>query len=146
MNELNLSSGIELLKAVDEFSQQKIKNRDSLHTLFDICIKKDRIKFLEELSFTSKYLNGLARILMNASGNSDYQNIDNIKKDYSENILKATEQLKKIILLLDDNTQKIFSIEFLDLTPEAFGKLRSLFEDLEWTKKYLNALKRKEIN
>lgn len=146
MDELNLSSGIELLKAVDEFSQQKIKNRDSLHLLFDICIKKNRIKFLEELSFTSKYLNGLARILMNASGDSDYQNIDSIKKDYSDNVLKATEQLKKIILLLDEKTQKIFSIEFLDFTPEAFGKLRSLLEDLEWTKKYLNALKRKELN
>lgn len=146
MNELNLSSGIELLKAVDKFSKQQIKNRDSLHVLFDICISKNKLKLLEELSFTSKYLNGLARVLVSASGNSDYQNIESIKKDYSDNILKATVQLKKIILLLDENTQKVFTIEFLNLTPEAFSKLRSLFEDLEWTKKYLNALKRGELN
>ncbi len=146
MNELSLSSGIKLLKAVDKFSQQKIKNRDSLYLLFDICIVKDKLQLLEELSFTSKYLNGLARVLISASGNSDYPNIESIKKDYSENILKATDQLKKIIMLLDEQAQKIFTIEFLDLTPEAFAKLRTLFEDLEWTKKYLNALKRGELN
>ena len=146
MNELSLSSGIELLKVVDKFSQKKIKNRDSLHLLFDICIVKDKLQLLEELSFTSKYLNGLARVLISASKNSDYSNIERIKKDYSENILKATDQLKKIIMLLDEQAQKIFTTVFLDLTPEAFAKLRTLFEDLEWTKKYLNALKRGELN
>ena len=145
MNELSLSSGIELLKAVDKFSQQKIKNRDALHLLFDICIAKDKLQLLEELSFTSKYLNGLARVLMTAAGNSDYQNIDNIKKDYSDNILKATDQLKNIVALIDEQTQKKFRVEFLDLNSEAFAKLRTLFEDLEWTKKYLNALKRNEL-
>jgi hypothetical protein len=146
MNELSLSSGIELLKAVDKFSQQKINNRDSLHLLFDICIVKDKLQLLEELSFTSKYLNGLSRVLISASGNSDYSNIESIKKDYSENILKATDQLKKIIMLLDEQAQKTFTLQFLDLTPEAFAKLRTLFEDLEWTKRYLNALKRGELN
>ena len=145
MNELSLSSGIELLKAVDKFSQQKIKNRDALHLLFDICIAKDKLRLLEELSFTSKYLNGLARVLITAAGNSDYQNIDNIKKDYSDNILKATDQLKNIVALIDEQTQKKFRVEFLDLNSEAFAKLRTLFEDLEWTKKYLNALKRNEL-
>ncbi|HMU43615.1 MAG TPA: hypothetical protein PKA80_09960 [Ignavibacteriaceae bacterium] len=145
MNELSLSSGIELLKAVDKFSQQKIKNRDALHLLFDICIAKDKLQLLEELSFTSKYLNGLARVLITAAGNSDYQNIDNIKKDYSDNILKATDQLKNIVALIDEQTQKKFRVEFLDLNSEAFAKLRTLFEDLEWTKKYLNALKRNEL-
>lgn len=145
MNELSLSSGIELLKAVDKFSQQKIKNRDALHLLFDICIAKDNLQLLEELSFTSKYLNGLARVLITAAGNSDYQNIDNIKKDYSDNILKATDQLKNIVALIDEQTQKKFRVEFLDLNSEAFAKLRTLFEDLEWTKKYLNALKRNEL-
>lgn len=146
MNELSLSSGIELLKAVDKFSQQKIKNRDSLHLLFDICIVKDKLQLLEELSFTSKYLNGLARVLISASGNSDFPNIESIKKDYSENVLKATDELKRIISMTDEPTQKKFTIEFFDLTPEAFTKLRMLFEDLEWTKRYLNALKRGELN
>jgi len=145
INELYLFSGIELLKAVDKFSQQKLKNSDSLHLLFDICILKDEFQLLEDLSFTAKYLNGLARVLINASGNSDYPNIESIKKDYSENILKAIDQLRKIIILTNEQAQKKFTVEFLDLTPEAFAKLKSLFDDLEWTKIYLNALKRGEL-
>lgn len=145
MNELSLSSGIELLKAIDKFSQQKIKNRDSLHLIFDICIVKDKLQLLEELSFTSKYLNGLARVLISASGNSEFQNIESIKKDYSENVLKAADQLKKIIALTDEHTQKKFTSEFLDLTVQAFAKLKTLIDDLEWTKMFLNALKRNEV-
>lgn len=145
MTELSLPYGIELLKAVDDFSNQKIKNRDSLHLIFDICIVNNQFQLLEELSFTSKYIIGLARILKNASGNSDFQNIESIKRDYSENILKAAGQLEKIIALTDEPTQKKFIAQFLYPTQEALTSLRYLLGDLEWTKKYLNALKRNEL-
>jgi len=133
---------VNLVKEVDEFSGLLLKKRADLQIIFEESLGKGKEKQLEELAFTSKYVKGLFRVLKDGSRNSEIKNIDNIKTDLTENMKKVVSQLKEILSEVDINTLNYFNRTYFDLSSQCFINLNELLEDLEWTKKYLNSLKR----
>ncbi len=136
----------ELLKGIEEFSQNQIKRKDDLLILFDQAITNNKSKDLEDTAFTAKYIRGLMRILKSGSSNPEVGNLDQIKKDFEDNMKKVTDQLKKLISLSDPLIKNNFEKTFFELNQESFQNLNDLLADLEWTKMYLNDQKRKKQN
>jgi hypothetical protein len=131
---------------INSFSGQKLKRKNDLKTIVEICFKNEKPELLENLSFTAKYIRGLERVLKKGNMNLDISNLEQIKQDYMKNINKSVEQLNEIINLADSNTKSYFEETYLRLTQEGFKNLNELLEDLEWTKMYSNNLKRQSKN
>jgi len=131
---------------INDFSEQKLKRRDDLKTLIEICFTNEKPVLLEYLSFTAKYIRGLERVLKKGSMNLEIRNLEQIKQDYLSNINKSVEQLKEIISLANTNEKNYFEETYLKLTQEGFKNLNELLEDLEWTKMYFNDQKRQSNN
>ena len=140
MNAINFAAEI------DSFSEQRLKRKDDLKTIIEICFKNEKPELLEDLSFTAKYIRGLERVLKKGSMNPEISNLEQVKQDYMNNINKSVEQLKEIISLTDVNTKNYFEETYLKLTHEGFKNLCELHEDLEWTKMYFNNQKRQSNN
>lgn len=134
----------EFVKRLNSFSGNRLKRKNDLEILVNIVFQNDKHVFLEEAAFTAKYIQGLHRVLKKGSSNSEINNIDQIKIDYTENIKKAVSKLKEIINLSDKATISYFEKNYFELSPNSFQNLSDFLEDLEWTKMYLNDEKRKD--
>lgn len=73
---------------IDRFSGNRLKRKGDLLTLVSLGYSTDQIDLIEELGFTSKYVQGLFRILKLSASNPDVQNTDQIKGDITGNIEK----------------------------------------------------------
>ena len=135
-----------LLKEVDDFSGSKLKKRVDLQIIFEETLNKGKEKLLDEIAFTSKYVLGLLRVLKEGSKNSEVSSLDHVKKDLTLNIKRAVDQLKEAVADADGGTKQYFERTYFELSQPGFMNLNDLLSDLEWTKKYLNDLKRKVRN
>ena len=88
-------------------------------------------------------MNGLFRVLRNSANIPEVENVDQIKKDLSENMEKVISQLKEITLATNEMNKKFFEDNYLQLSQTSMQNLQQLVEDLDIIKKYLNHLKRK---
>ena len=61
------------------------------HTLLKLGYSNQQEDLIEELSFTSKYVQGLFRVLKQGSANPEVQNIEQIKNDISANLEKVKD-------------------------------------------------------
>ncbi|HKJ82350.1 MAG TPA: hypothetical protein VJ954_10025 [Ignavibacteriaceae bacterium] len=132
----------ELVKQVDEFSDNKLSVRDDLHRLFAVCLNEKNDKLFEETIFTAKYVLGLMRVLQKGSSNPDVDSLENVKSDLTENMKKIVGQLRELTSDGPETDKNYFEENFLQMSPDAFQNLNKLLQDLEWTKKYFNDLKR----
>ncbi len=136
----------ELLKGIEEFSRFQLKRKDDLHKLLVEAARLDNQKFIEELSFTAKYVQGLMRVLKAGTNNPEVSNLEHIKSDFSNNMQKLSNQLKDFLSKCDDEVSLYFSKTYLEMTQPCLHNLSELLSDLEWTKKYLNFQKRSEYS
>lgn len=132
----------DFLDQVEIFSNRLLKRKDHLIIIIEAFDKSDQSNNVEDFFFTGKYINGLFRVLKNSENLPKVENVDQIKKDLSENIEKIIFQLKKIIFQMNDGEKKQIEINYLELTQNTFHNLQELAEDLDSAKKYLNYLKR----
>ncbi len=135
----------QLLDEVDKLSNQMLKRRDDLLALFQ-CAETQRLgSNLEETAFTAKYIMGLLRVLKAANENSEIADLDNVKKDLASGFEKVKNEIQQITK--KDELLKIrFEAEYFGMNQTAFAALNELLNDLEWTKKYFNILKRSKKN
>lgn len=131
------------LDQVENFVEKKLLRKEDLNLLVENYFKGKDIKEFEDFAFTGKYINGLFRVLQSSGNVTDFQNLEQVKKDLSDNIEKVTSRLREITLILTESDKKRINNNYLDLTKESFQNLRHLAEDLNHIKKYLNFLKRK---
>ena len=96
----------------------------------------------EDLAFTAKYVQGLLRIVKQAAVNTEINNLEQIKKDFSDNMEKAAAQIKEIISHADENIKFHFEQTYFELSQQGFINFSELLSDLEWAKQYLNEKKR----
>lgn len=135
-----------LINEINTFSQGKLNRKDDLLKLFDLIKETHREHLLEEISFTAKYVMGLLRVLKAGVNNSEVKSLEHVKQDFSANMKKITEELKKVIADADEGTKQYLGAEYLQMTQEGLRNLNLLLSDLEWTKKYLNSQKRQNKN
>ncbi|HSD62755.1 MAG TPA: hypothetical protein VLB50_03120 [Ignavibacteriaceae bacterium] len=123
-----------------------MKRKEDLATLINLCYSGENEQLLENLSFTSKYVQGLLRVLRLSSTNADVKNTSIIKRDLSTNMEKIREKIEQILSSSNEQTRQYFEENYLRLSQNNLLNLIELISDLEWTKKYLNYLKRESPN
>jgi len=135
-----------LIREVDEFSGNKLKKRVDLQIIFEETLNNDQEQLLDDIAFTSKYIQGLIRVLKEGGDNPEIKSVDHIKNDLTESMKKIVVQLKEALTYADGNTKQHFERTYFELSQQGFMNLYDLLSDLEWTKKYLNDQKRKNFN
>lgn len=139
--EINLSDK-NFLDEVEKFTESSLQSKNDIQKLINIVVASKKEKQFEDLTFTSKYICGLMRVMKNAPGVPEVSSIDHVKKDLSENINKAVDQLKEILEESNKAEKDYFENTYTQLSSENFNNLQRLFSDLESVKKYLNYIKR----
>lgn len=130
------------INGLDTFSGGKLKEKEMVKEMLHYSLSSDSLKLFEDICFTAKYISGLMRVLKSAATMNDVNNTDSIKSDLAKNFEQFTVQIKGIILLMPKETQESLTKTYLEMTAESFSKLNDLISDLEWSKMYLNHLKR----
>ena len=138
---MNLSDQ-NFLSKVEEFNGILLQKKEDVIKIIEAAVSDNKESDFENLTFISKYICGLMRVLKNAPGIPELNNIDYVKTDLNENIKKGIEQLKDIIQIREKNEMEYFDNTYFTLTTQNFTNLSQLFADLESVKKYTNHLKR----
>ncbi len=137
---------LKLIEEIEEFSGNELKRKEDLTKLLFFGYSNDMKEMVEELSFTSKYVQGLFRVLRKASETSEVQNLGQIRADITVNLEKVKEKIEQLISTADQTDRKHFKETYLQLTQDSLFNLTELTSDLEWTKKYFNQVKRSNPN
>lgn len=132
----------ELIKKVDEFSNFQLQRRDDLQIIFTEGVKEKNNKLFEDLVFTAKYVQGLMKVMKMGQENSEVKSLEHVKADLTKNMEKIVEQIREIVSGSSQSDRDYIEKNFLQMTADAFKNLNDLLADLDWTKKYLNDLKR----
>jgi len=135
---------IDFVDGIEEFSGSKLRRKIDLLRIYEEAQQNDELKLFEELLFNAKYVMGLLRVVQSSSNVPDIKNLDQIKKDFSENMEKVINELKALIKPGTDDLQKYFQDTYFELTQENFIHLSELLSDLEQAKKFINNAKRGE--
>jgi hypothetical protein len=138
---LNLS-GKNFLSQVEDYTSDILQKKEDLKKILDTVAVNGKEEDFEKLTFTSKYICGMMRVLNAAPGIPEVSSIDQLKKDLNESINKGIEQLKEIISFSNESQRDYFNKTYFTLTKQNFANLSQLFSDLESVKKYINYLKR----
>ena len=132
-----------LFKEVEIFSKKNINNKEDFILIFNEGLKDENSESLSSLIFIAKYVRGLRRVLEKGANLPDVNNLEDIKKDLSENIISLLDILKEYNKSMPNKKKEKFEKDYLKMSPYCITNLNSLLEGLEWTKIYLNDLKRK---
>jgi hypothetical protein len=127
---------IRFSKFIDEvnvFSDKKLINSADLEVLIALTEEKGKQSEFLELIFFSKFVIKLYRILKKGTpGSEEY---DKIKEEFSIHAEKVKEMLR-LLVSLDEGSFRIFNEKYFSNTPESFGKLIDLLNDLAWVKNW----------
>jgi hypothetical protein len=132
----------EFLDNVEKFTERKFTQRTTLSQLIKTINKNNQIEKFNELIFTAKYTNGLYRSIKLSQSNPQISNLEQIKKDFSENLEKVMSLIKDIFNKeISESTTEIKQM-YTEFGEVQLGNLILLIDDLDQIKKYLNYLKR----
>lgn len=132
----------EFLDSVEKFTERKFTQRTTLSQLIKTINKNNQIEKFNELIFTAKYTNGLYRSIKFGQSNLQISNLEQIKKDFSENLEKVMSLIKDIFNKeISESTTEIKQ-KYTEFGEVQLGNLILLIDDLDQIKKYLNYLKR----
>ncbi len=133
----------DFLDDVEKFSGKSLNNKKDLSIILEVIDADEKFKDFENLCFTGKYVNGLFRVLRNSANIPEVENVNQIKKDLSENMEKVVSQLKVITSSMKEVNKIFFEENYFQLSQTSMQNFQQLVEDLDIIKKYLNFLKRK---
>ncbi len=139
----NSEIAAQFVNEVEKFSHSKLKRKIELLRIYEEALKFNNEKEFEDLAFTAKYVQGLLRVVKTGTVNPEVQNIEQIKKDFSDNMNKTVDRIKKIIAGASEDLKLHFEKTYFELTQDSFINFSELLSDLEWAKMYLNEIKRR---
>jgi len=127
---------------VEKFSNKKLLIIDDLQKLASTAVNSLQQELFFSIAFSAKYIQGLVRVLQQAGTNPEIKNLEQIKKDLTENMEQITTNLKILVANESSEVKAAFEEKYFSLTAESFANLQNLLHDLEWVKIYQNHLKR----
>lgn len=130
-----------LLDDTETFLNRSLSNKSDLLLIIKAYNSKNNFAEFEDLCFTGKYLNGLFKVLEKSTNIPEVKNVDHIKNEISENIKKLMQSLSELASELNEEEKKLITIKYLQLTQNSVQNLKSIAEDFDEIKKYLNHLK-----
>lgn len=131
------------LDEVENFTSKSLMRKDDLQIIINSFNQTKSFEDFENFTFLGKYVNGLFRVLESSGKVTEFQNLEQVKKDLGENIEKVISILKEIALNLKEEHKNKLEINYLEFSKDSFQNLKFLVEDLDHIKKYINYLKRK---
>jgi tRNA uridine 5-carbamoylmethylation protein Kti12 len=131
------------LDDVEKFTSKSFHQKDDLMNIIDSFNRTSSFKDFENFAFLGKYVNGLFRVIQSSGKVTEFQNLEQVKKDLGENIEKVISSLKEITLKLNEEHKIKLEKKYLELSKESIQNIQHLVEDLDDIKKYLNFIKRK---
>lgn len=130
------------LDEVEKFTSKSLHQKNNLMIIIDPFNQTNSFEDFENFAFLGKYVNGLFRVLESSGKVTEFQNLEQVKKDLGDNIEKVISRLKEITLNLNGDHKIKIEKNYLALSKESFQNIQLLVEDLDHIKKYLNFLKR----
>lgn len=130
-----------LLDETERFLNRPLSNKSDLALIIKAYSLKSDFTEFEDLCFTGKYLNGLFKVLEKSVDIPEVKNVDHIKSEISENVKKIMERISRINSALNEEEGSTISKKYLQLTQNSVQNLKSLAEDFDDIKKYLNHIK-----
>lgn len=132
----------EFVSAVEKFAKHPLNRKAEMIVLYEAAVDSNQIDIYRELCFTAKYLLGMIRVIKDGGTNPQVNNLDQVKKDFSENMNKAINQIQQITSGLNEQQKKYFEEELFTKSHSGLTNLNELLADLESAKLYMNYLKR----
>ena len=132
-----------LIDEAEKFSNITLNRKEDVSLLLNCSLKGDKKEVFAELAFTGKYISGLTSVLSKGQNIPEVENLDNVKKDLSDNFESFIGKLREIISQESEEIKKRFEDEYFILNPQSFNNLKMLAADFEKVKVYLNHLKHK---
>lgn len=142
---INLNAAA-FINEVEKFSKHPLNRKVEMISLYEAAVNSNQLEVYRELCFTSKYLVGIIRILKEGMLINQHSNLESIKKDFSDNVVKAEAQIKQLLIDSEDSIKQYFEDQFFEKSQSALSKFNELLIDLEKSKLYLNYLKREKRN
>jgi len=140
IKKLNIN-GDDFINEVEKFSKRSLNRKAEMISIYSAAIDSNQVNVFRDLCFTAKYLLGTMRVIKEGGNNPQVSSLDHVKKDFSENIIKATNQIRQIIHDTDEPLKKYFEEDFFEKSHSGLTNLNELLADLECAKLYLNYLK-----
>lgn len=142
----------ELVSAIKEFSGSRLKNENDLSVLIESAQTGGNQELFSDLIFTAKYLNGLGKILHSnistaIEGKPEGENKldenaeEKIRNEFSQNVIKLSKQISKLISGMKSEDKKNFEEKYLAMSRASLVNLTNLIYDLSWVKQYFNSKK-----
>lgn len=130
------------LEDVEKFVGKKLNRKDDIEILIENYFKDKDLKRFDDFAFLGKYVNGLFRVVKSSGKITEFQNLEQVKKDLGDNVEKVTSRLREITFSLNDEFKINIEKNYFELSKESFQNIQHLVEDLDHIKKYLNFFKR----
>jgi hypothetical protein len=130
-----------IVEETEKFSNTILNKEDDVFLLLNSSFEGDKKEIFAELAFTGKYITGLTNVLSKGQNIPEVENLDNVKKDLSDNFESFIGKLKEIVSQENEKIKKHFEDEYFILNPQSFNNLKMLVADFEKIKIYLNHLK-----
>jgi hypothetical protein len=131
----------DILKKVDELSQNHLAHREDLELIIDTAIKQNKISLLKELSFHAKFSAGLLRVVQKRESTVDEEYFLKAVDEYRAGIEKVRRNLEELLSSSSDFIKSVLTDKYLLLTQTNLTNLNTLCADLSYLKLFFNDLK-----
>ena len=126
---------VELLSALDAFSNHKLTRQNDLGILIELATLLNRAETLEELCFLAKFVSKSYGMLQR-SGKED-KGHENLMREFTAAVEKTRALIETLLSVSPAETKQVFSSTYLRLTTESLHHLLALSYDLSWYKNWL---------
>lgn len=133
----------EFLDGVEKFTEKNLTQKSTISEIIKIINENSQFEKFNELVFTAKYANGLFRSMKLSQSNPQISNLEQIKKDFFDNLEKIRSLINDILSKENSVNSSDIKQKYLEIGETQLENLISLLDDLDQIKKYLNYLKRK---
>ena len=141
MNHELLPEVKKILTELDRLSNNRLYFRNDLEILVKITQQSGKYELLEEISFHSKFSNGLLKLIQRKDSVIEETFFLKASNEYKDGLQKVVKLLKDLLKEGNDFIRTIFKEKYLELNKQCLYNLNNLCSDLSYLKLYFNDLK-----
>ncbi len=134
-----MKNAIEIVEAVDKFSNGKLREKKSLEFLIKVAMENEMMELIDELAFQSKFL---WRVFSFFQSGREFDEVDNgefksrILSQIEESVEKIRTMLSSLIEKSSELERENFINKFLRMDAESFANFMNLVHDFYWLKNW----------
>lgn len=134
-----MKTSVEIVDAVDKFSNGALREKGSLEFLLRIAIENKIIDLIDDVAFHSKFLWRLLLFLQSGrkfEGVNEEVYASKIFELINESVEKIKNLILEIISKVPQRERETFISKFLKMDAESFGNFVNLVHDFYWLKNW----------